>query len=109
MRAPRELSVNQTLIKRHGIRSATGMWSVSRDLNRILVPVMMLLLHERRKCSLLDKTLRGASPEIQDPRDARIRHHIHHVQHVLNEIEHKVVLLFKTCPSDTDRETAIDN
>src|ERR1044071_5326910 len=108
MRAARELSVKQTLIKRRGIRPATGMWSVGRDLNRVLVSVMMLLLHERRERGLLDKTLRSATTEIQDARHPRVSHDIHHVQHILNEIEHEVVLLFKTSPGDTDCETTVD-
>src|SRR4029079_16691808 len=66
MRAAREFSVNQSFIKRHGIRSATGMWSVSRDLDRVLVAVMMLFLHERRQRGLLNKTLRCSTAEIQD-------------------------------------------
>src|ERR1044072_8296963 len=109
MRAARELSVNQTLIKRDGIRPATGMWGVGRDLNRVLVSVMMLLLHERRERGLLNKTLRGATTEIQDTRHARVSHDIHHVQHVMNEIEHEVVVLYKTSPGDTECETTVDN
>src|ERR1044072_95645 len=107
MRAARELSVNQTLIKRDGIRPATGMWGVGRDLNRVLVSVMMLLLHERRERGLLNKTLRGAATEIQDTGHARVSHDIHHAQHILNEIEHEFFLLFKPSPGDTDCETTV--
>jgi hypothetical protein len=37
---------------------------VSRDLNRVLVPVMMFLLQERRHRRLLYETLRRSASEI---------------------------------------------
>ena len=43
------------------------MWSIGRDLNRILVSVMMFLLQERRQRRLLNKTLSGAAAEVEYP------------------------------------------
>src|SRR6185503_1745691 len=60
----REFSVDQSFVKRHCIRSSARVRSDSRDLNRVLVSVVMFLLHKRRESRLLNKTLRSSAAEI---------------------------------------------
>src|SRR5262249_1633834 len=109
MRAARELAVDQSLVKRHCIGSTSRMRSVSRDLNRVLVPVMMVLLEERRERGLLDKTLRRAATEIEYSRHARVHHHGHHIKHILNHVEHETVLLLESRARNPDRQTTVSN
>src|SRR6185369_16938770 len=85
------------------------MRSVSRDLDRVLVPVMMFLLQKRRERRLLNETLRRPTTEIENSRDARVDHHVHHVEHVLNRVEEKSILLLKTRPRNPNRQTTISN
>src|ERR1044071_5323811 len=109
MRAARELSINQSLIKRNSIRSTTRMRGVRRNLDRILVPVMMFLLQERRERRLLNETLRRPAAEIEYPGNTRVDHHIHHVQHILDDVEQETVLFLEARPCNSHCETTIRN
>src|SRR5215212_1788297 len=82
---------------------------ICRDLDRVLVPVMMFLLQERCERRLLNETLRGPTAEVEYSRDARIDHDIHHIEHVLDRVEEKIVLLLKPRSSNSNRKSAIGN
>src|SRR5215213_1568506 len=85
------------------------MRSISRDLDRVLVPVMMFLLQERRERRLLNETLGRSAAEIEYPGDTRIHHDIRHVQHVLDRVEEEVVLLLEPRPRNPDCKPTVSN
>src|ERR1043166_8911138 len=82
---------------------------VSGNLNRVLCGVVMFFLQERRDCCLLYKTLGGAATKIDDPRDARMRHHIHHIEHILLDVEDEAVLLFEPRTRNSNSKPTIGN
>src|SRR5215210_2986388 len=82
---------------------------VGRDLDRVLVTLMVVLEDERRNFCLLHKTFRRATAEIYHAREPRARSDVGHVQYVLNDVKHEVIFLFKTSGRDSDRDAAVSN
>ncbi len=83
------------------------MGSVRRDLNGILMPVMMLLRQKRRDCGLLNEALGCSTAEIDDSTDTSVGHNVHHVENVLDDIEHEIILFLEAGAGDTDGKAAI--
>jgi hypothetical protein len=63
--AASELAVNHPSSNDTALIDRLDVAQSVRDLNRVLVPVMMFLLQERRERRLLNKTLRGPAAEIE--------------------------------------------
>src|SRR6266404_9875914 len=85
------------------------MGSIGRDLNRILVTMMMIFEDHGRHLSLLQEALARATAKIDHSGYARAHANLHHVQHVLNHVELKVVFLFKASGGNPDRNATIGN
>ncbi len=107
MRAASEFSVNQSFIKANRVGPPAWMRGVGRDLNRILVTLMVILEDERRNLSLLNKTLRSAATEIDDSGETRAGGDVCHVEHVVDLVEDEVVLLFETRGGNSNGDAAI--
>src|SRR5438128_10962160 len=109
MRAASELAVNQPLVERDGVGTAAWMRRIRRDLNCVLVTVMMVFEDRRRSLSLLDKTLSGAAAEIDHSGNTGPHADAHHVQNVLDDIKLKIVLLLNPCCRYPYRDAAVGN
>src|SRR6185436_20321110 len=79
----------------------TRMRRVSSYLNCILVTMMMVLGYEGRNFGLLNKAFRSSTAEIDNSCDSSTSCDVHHVENVLDDIEHKVILLLKAGRCDT--------
>src|SRR5947199_5685746 len=91
-----QLAVDQRFVERDGAGTAAGVWRVGGELNRVLVPVDLLMKNVRRHFGLANETLGDATADVNYTGDARPDGDLGHVQHVLHDVELKVVLLFES-------------
>src|SRR5688572_32927170 len=85
------------------------MRSVCSDLNRVLMPVMVILRDERRYFRLLNKTFRCPATKIDNSSHSSASGYIHHVEDVLDNVEHEIVLLFKARGSNSHSNSAVSH
>src|SRR5262249_37087925 len=87
--------------------ATSRMRRVSGDLNRILVTVNLLFENVGRHFSLAQKAFSDAATDIDHAGDARANADLGHVQHVLDDIELKIIFLFKPGTGDSDCDAAV--